>query len=96
MKVVGNFSENDPIMIRINQVVEEMKEDKNLGDFIKKKPWPRKYIKLHDASNLYKLNIGDSHRLIYTVRGLTENKQYQLLDLLTHKEYDVLFGYSTS
>ena len=96
MNVMGKLAENDLIKIRINQIIDEMKQDKNLGDFIKKKQWPRKYIRMHDITNLYKLDIGGNRRLIYTIRGSTEDKKYQLLDLLTHKEYDVLFGYSTS
>jgi mRNA-degrading endonuclease HigB of HigAB toxin-antitoxin module len=96
MKVVFALSNNDPIKIKVDQVIDEMKQDKNLGDYIKKKPWPDKYVKTHEVANLYRLEIGGNHRLIYTIRGRTEDRVYQLLDLLTHKEYDKLFGYSTT
>lgn len=96
LDVLKTLSDNDPIKPRVNQVIEEMKQDKNLGDYIKKKPWPDRYVKTHEVTNLYRREIGGNHRLIYTIRGRKEDKVYQLLDLLTHKEYDTLFGYSTT
>ncbi len=96
LDVLKALSSNDPVKLKVDQVTDEMKQDKNLGDYIKKKPWPDKYIKTHEVTNLYRHEIGRSHRLIYTIRGRKEDKVYQLLDLLTHKEYDILFGYSTT
>lgn len=96
LKINSILSDNDPIKIKVNHVVDEMKQDKNRGDYIKKKPWPSKYIKTHEVTNLYRCEIGSNHRLIYTIRGRKDDKVYQLLDLLTHKEYDRLFGYSTT
>jgi len=61
-----------------------------------KKPGPEKYTRTHEVTNLYRREIGGNHRLIYTIRGRKEDKVYQLLDLLAHKEYDRLFGYSTT
>lgn len=96
LDVLNTLSNNDPIKLKVDQVTDEMKQDKNLGDYIKKKPWPDKYVKTHEVTNLYRREIGSNHRLIYTIRGRKEDKVYQLLDLLTHKEYDRLFGYSTT
>ncbi len=96
LDVLNTLSNNDPVKIKVNQVIDEMKQDKNLGDYIKKKPWPDKYVKTHEVTNLYRCEIGGNHRLIYTIRGRKEDKVYQLLDLFTHKEYDRLFGYSTT
>ena len=96
LKVTNAFSSNDPIKIKVDRVIEEMKQDENLGDYIKKKPWPEKYVKTHEVTNLYRREIGGNHRLIYTIRGREGDKVYQLLDLLAHKEYDILFNYSTT
>jgi hypothetical protein len=95
LDVLKTLSNNDPVKIKVDQVTDEMKQDRNLGDY-KKKPWPSKYVKTHEVNNLYRCEIGSNHRLIYTIRGRKEDKVYQLLDLLTHKEYDRLFGYSTT
>ena len=96
LDVLKTISNNHPVKLKVDQVIDEMKQDKNLGDYIKKKPWPSKYVKTHEVTNLYRCEIGGNHRLIYTIRGRKEDKIYQLLDLLTHKEYDRLFGYSTT
>ncbi|MBI2937309.1 MAG: hypothetical protein HYY22_03800 [Thaumarchaeota archaeon] len=39
LKTVNMFSSNDPIKVGVNQVIEEMKRDENLGDYIRKRPW---------------------------------------------------------
>ncbi len=88
LKTANTFSDNNPVKIGVNQVIEAMKQDENLGDYIKKKHWPDKYVKAHEVTNLYRREISGNHRLIYTIRGRKEDKIYQLLDLLTHKEYD--------
>jgi mRNA-degrading endonuclease RelE of RelBE toxin-antitoxin system len=96
LDVLKGLSNADPVRIKFDQVIDDMKHDKNLGDYIKRKPWPAKYNRTHEVSNLYRCEIGGNHRLIYTIRGRQEDKVYQLLDLLTHKQYDRLFGYSTT
>lgn len=96
LRVIDALSDNDPIKTKVDQIIVEMKQDKNLGDYVKKKPWPDKYLKTHEVTNLYRREIGGNHRLIYTIRGRNEDKVYQLLDLLTHKEYDRMFGYRTT
>jgi hypothetical protein len=96
LDVLKTLSNNDPIRLKVDQVTDEMKRDKNLGDYIKRKPWPDKYARTHEVTNLYRREIGRGHRLIYTIRGREGDKVYQLLDLLTHKEYDISFGYSTT
>jgi hypothetical protein len=96
LDVLKTLSDNDPIKLRVDRVIDEMKQDRNLGDYVKKKPWPDRYVKTHEVTNLYRREIGGNHRLIYTIRGRKEDKVYQLLDLLTHKEYDNLFSYSTT
>jgi hypothetical protein len=90
-KLYSKFRESDPSKIKLDEAMDLMKRERINGVYIKRKPWPRKYLK-DDLSNLYKYNI-DNQRLIYTVRGLANLKYYQILDFLTHKEYNVLFGY---
>jgi hypothetical protein len=87
-------SQNE-IKMRIREIRDEMLKDINKGDFVKKKPYPDRYLKL-GVKNLYVHNLPGAHRRIYTIRTDEEKKTYQYLDLLTHKEYDILFGYSTS
>jgi len=93
LKVYDPLPEESFLKRRIKEVRDEMKNDINRGDFIKRKPYPDKL----DVQNLYVYDIGNTHRLIYTIRATRgEKKMYQYLDLFSHKEYDVMFGYSTS
>lgn len=94
-KTYDPLPEDSHLKKRIREIRDEMKTDINRGDFIKRKPYPDKYRRL-DIYNLYVHDIGNTHRLIYTVRTEKDKKIYQYLDLFTHKEYDVMFGYSTS
>lgn len=93
-KIYDLMPDGDKHRKRIKEIRDEMLENKNKGVFIKKKPYPYRYKEL-GVENLYVYDIR-SDRLIYTVRTDKDKKIYQFLDYLTHKEYDVLFGYSTS
>ena len=81
---------------RIREIRDEMLKDINKGEFVKKKPYPDKYRNNRGVRNLYVYDLGNAYRLIYTIRTDDTKKIYQYLDLFTHKEYDVMFGYSTS
>jgi len=82
------------IIQQINEAMNFLKEDDNKGNYIDKKPYPKRYLK-HEITNLYRYPIS-SYRLIYTIKGNKEEKIYLLLDFLTHKHYDEIFGYNTS
>lgn len=82
------------IIQQINEAMNFLKEDDNKGDYIDKKPYPDRYRK-HEITNLYRYPISN-YRLIYTIKGNKEEKIHLLLDFLTHKRYDEIFGYSTS
>lgn len=93
-KVYDLMPEEDKRKNRIREIRNEMLKDINKGEFIKKKPYPHRYKDL-GVENLYVYDVW-SDRLIYTIRTDKDKKIYQYLDYLTHKEYDLLFGYSTS
>ena len=77
----------------VNQRAQDMQNDIMLGDYIKKRPYPKKFRKY---SNLYRIAISDYFRLIYTIIGTSEKKVYLMLDFLNHDDYNKLFGYKLS
>jgi hypothetical protein len=77
---------------QIDSAYELMQSDTNPGDYIDKKPWPDKYL-AHHVTTLYVYRLGGSDRMIYTIRTDPDSKYYQILDVLTHIEYNRIFGY---
>ena len=58
MRVIEALSDNDPVKIKVNRITDEMKQDRNFGDYIKKKPWPDKYLRTHEVITLYRREVG--------------------------------------
>lgn len=85
--------DDDYIKKKIDEKIAEFKRDNNIGNYIKNKPYPTRYL---DNENLFVCNITPTMRLIYTIMGKKNTIIYNLLEVLNHKEYDVLFGYHTS
>jgi len=63
-----------------------------LGDKIQKKLWPKKYVQ-HGISNLFRLELSDGWRLLYTVTHQGKTTFCIILDICDHKEYEKLFRY---
>ncbi|MGI0023136.1 MAG: hypothetical protein ACRD9Q_09785 [Nitrososphaeraceae archaeon] len=78
---------------KVDDVLDSLKAG-DKGDYIQKILYPKLYRK-DGVKNLYRYEIL-SYRLIYTIVGREESKTFVILDFLTHKEYDVMFGYHTS
>ena len=79
---------------KIDTFLHSAKAGEIRGDYIKNRPYPTRYLK-DGVSNLYRYPIFD-YRLIYTIVTQKETKTYLILDFLTHKEHDVIFGYHTT
>jgi mRNA-degrading endonuclease RelE of RelBE toxin-antitoxin system len=92
-ELYSKLKADDYLKKQMQKAKELMEKDNNIGDYIKNKPWPDKYVRTHDISNLYRYPIGDYYRMIYTIRGNLNAKTYQILDILTHKQYNKIFHY---
>lgn len=73
----------------------DLANDTGLGDAIPRDRWPRQFR--HHA-NLNRLELAHSHRALYTVFYDAALDQHKVVIewIGSHKEYDTLFGYSTS
>lgn len=84
---------------RIKDGIEEAKYKISNGTInsnpIAKRLIPKLYKDRYLVNNLWRHTIG-SYRLLYTIISEDGMKKYAILDVLTHKEYDELFGYHTS
>jgi hypothetical protein len=76
-KIYDRLPDNDLVKKRIKEAIGEMRQDVNKGDFIRKKPYPEKYI-AQDIRILYVYSLPRANRLIYTVRTTREEKIYNI------------------
>ncbi len=71
-----------------------LERDTTLGDAIPRNRWPKRF---RDHPNLYRLELTDGFRALYTVLFIQGEGHIVRIDWVgDHKEYDRLFGYSTS
>jgi hypothetical protein len=69
--------------------------DTGLGEAIPRDRWPRRF---RDHPNLSRLELVHAHRALYSVYYDAAIDQHKVVIewIGNHKEYDALFGYSTS
>lgn len=64
------------------------------GDRIRRNLWPKQFREL---PNLFRFELPDAHRGVYSVLTYPGNeREVRIVWLGNHKQYDRLFGYSTS
>lgn len=80
----------------IDQALDDLKENPLAAIHIPKRQWPKEYIQKYQINNLWKYDLPNGWRLIYTVKGSETEIVATILEVLNHKEYDRKFGYKTS
>ena len=88
-----NDSINKTLFKSINHNIDLLFKNPQLGQPIKKKLFPKKLIKQYNVSNLYRLEISDYWRLIYTIKNDDVYILIFILEIVDHKKYNKLFGY---
>jgi Txe/YoeB family toxin of Txe-Axe toxin-antitoxin module len=90
----NSLKDGDSLKKGIIKAMRELRQDVNAGIPIQKKLFPTDYIKKYGINNLWKYNLPNAWRLLYTV---TPEDEIQLLTIilewLPHKEYERRFGY---
>jgi mRNA-degrading endonuclease RelE of RelBE toxin-antitoxin system len=93
MQAYSSLKEDDYLKHRVDEAMDLLKQNKNLGEKLEKTHWAEKYKKL-GITNLFRYEITkNNYRLIYTIRGTHNAITYQLLDFVDHKKYNKIFGY---
>jgi len=88
----------------INRARDLLKKNPFAGDQIQKKLIPEKYKKLYDVENLWRIELANRWRLIYTITGDKIEIINFVVDIFDHtlsghenlqagKNYDKVFGY---
>ena len=83
------------ILLAITKKVELIKSDPHYGNPIAKSLIPKQYVKKYEISNLFRVELPNYWRMLYTLKdGETEIEIISfILDIVDHKEYDKKFGY---
>lgn len=77
----------------IDEAITELKKKPTCGTKIKKQNWPKEYIKKHKITNLWKYDLPDAWRLIYTIETNEIMIVNIILEWFNHKEYEKRFNY---
>lgn len=87
---------SDELRKSIEEAMDSLQADHLIGNKIEKKLWPKKYVRKYGINNLFRYRLSSGYRMIYTVLGDSTQITCVMLEVLSHKEYDKLFGYNTS
>ncbi len=99
-KIVGeeklkgiDSSFHQTLLRSINRVRDLLKQNPFVGDQVKKKQIPTKYIQKFDIDNIWRIELADRWRLVYTITGNQIEIITFVIDIFDHKDYDKVFGY---
>ncbi len=84
--------ESTTLLNSIQRIIDILKENPQFGDPIAKRLIPIKF-KQDGIQNLYRVELSNYWRLLYTLEGTKVEIFAFVLSIVDHKEYDKLFGY---
>ena len=77
----------------ISNAIEDLRENPLSGTKIQKKLWPKSYVQNYEITNLWKIDLIDAWRLIYTIESDEVRIVSIVLDFFDHKDYEKKFKY---
>ncbi len=88
----GKFEEKN-LYEFIHRAINDLKINPFSGIKIPKRLWPKEYIKEYQINNLWKYNLPNAWRLIYTLVGDEVKIMSMVLEWYNHKDYERRFSY---
>lgn len=86
-------TKTDDFYEHINIAIIGLKQNPQCGVKIPKNLWPRDYIRKFNITNLWKYNLPNGWRLIYTIQTNDVMILNIILEWFCHKAYEKKFGY---
>ena len=77
----------------IKRVKELLKENPFAGDQIPKRQIPKKYFLKYDIDNIWRIELTNRWRLVYSITGNQIEIITFVMDIFNHRDYDRVFGY---
>ncbi|MEA3330052.1 MAG: type II toxin-antitoxin system RelE/ParE family toxin [Nanoarchaeota archaeon] len=85
--------EDEKLRKFILRAVEDLKQNPECGIRIPKKLIPKEYLKKYKITNIWKYNLPDAWRLIYTITEDEISIVSILIEWFKHKNYERRFSY---
>ena len=99
-KIVGeeklkgiNSSFHQTLLRSINRIRDLLKQNPFAGDQVLKRQMPSKYIQKFEVDNVWRIELADRWRLVYTITGNQVEIITFVMDIFSHQDYDKVFGY---
>lgn len=77
----------------IERAVKDLKKDSTCGTKLPSRLWPKIYIKKYLITNLWKYDLPNGWRLVYTIQIDKVMILNVILEWFNHKQYERRFGY---
>ena len=80
----------------LDRAMDDLEKNEQAGAKVPSKQWPKEYIKKFDIKNLWKYDLPNGWRVLYTIKGNNVEIISVVLEWITHKDYERKFGYKRS
>lgn len=88
----GKF-EDQQLFKFINRALDDLKHNPTCGIKIPKNLWPKEYIQNFRVTNLWKYDLPNAWRLVYTIESDEVKIVSIILEWFDHKDYEARFNY---
>ena len=93
-KDFNKLKDNDPIKKGIIRAIKDLQQNAFTGIQIPKRLFPKQYIQEYEIKNLWKYDLPNGWRLLYTVTAENEVELISaILEWFDHKNYERKFNY---
>jgi len=86
-------SEDKKLHEFISRAINDLKNNPSCGTKISKDLWSAEYVKKYEITNLWKYDLPNAWRLIYTIKIDDVMILNVILEWFDHKNYEKKFGY---
>ena len=95
-KLKGTESSFHQTLLRsIIRIRDLLKQNPFAGDQVTKKQIPSKYSEKYEVQNVWRIELANRWRLVYTIIGNEVEIVNFIMDIYNHKDYDKVFGYKS-
>ena len=90
----NELKEEDPIKKGITRAIKDLKENAFCGVQVPKRLFPKEYVQKYGINNLWKYDLPNGWRLLYTVTAENEVELISaILEWFNHKDYEKRMKY---